>query len=257
MRRARPSRHHERKRAPDGRGDWPWRLRRPRFRSPPPVAQSCPAPLADARRLVLVTADTMNARVGDHAALRARIGRRAVARAGCARAGGDRQDRHGLVAVLSSGSRAAANRSRSKATSARRPASIRSAGASAFSLRRGRTIFTSRPTRSASTIRRRRPTTPSPRARASGPTSRAENMSGCCRCIAAGCWWIIRPTRDGSAGSCIFIHVWRSPTTGTAGCVAVPEPRVEALQDFAAGGAVLAILPRGALDRLPGCLPQE
>ena len=53
------------------------------------------------------------------------------------------------------------------------------------------------------------------------------------------------------AGSCIFIHVWRSPTTGTAGCVAVPEPRVEALQDFAAGGAVLAILPRGALDRLP------
>jgi L,D-peptidoglycan transpeptidase YkuD (ErfK/YbiS/YcfS/YnhG family) len=59
------------------------------------------------------------------------------------------------------------------------------------------------------------------------------------------------------AGSCIFIHVWRSPTTGTAGCVAVPEPRVEALQDFAAGGAVLAILPRGALDRLPGCLPKD
>ncbi len=59
------------------------------------------------------------------------------------------------------------------------------------------------------------------------------------------------------AGSCIFIHVWRSPTTGTAGCVAVPEPRVEALQDFAEGGAVLAILPRGALDRLKGCLPQS
>lgn len=59
------------------------------------------------------------------------------------------------------------------------------------------------------------------------------------------------------AGSCIFIHVWRSPTTGTAGCVAVPEPRVEALQDFSEGGAVLAILPRGALDRLKGCLPQD
>jgi hypothetical protein len=29
------------------------------------------------------------------------------------------------------------------------------------------------------------------------------------------------------------------------------------LQDFAAGGAVLAILPRGALDRLPGCLPKD
>src|SRR5262245_19426908 len=57
------------------------------------------------------------------------------------------------------------------------------------------------------------------------------------------------------AGSCIFIHVWRSPTTGTAGCVAVPEPRVEALQEFTAAGAALAILPQHALSRLPGCLP--
>ena len=45
--------------------------------------------------------------------------------------------------------------------------------------------------------------------------------------------------------------------TGTAGCVAMPEPRVEALQDFSEGGAVLAILPRGALDRLAGCLPRN
>lgn len=58
------------------------------------------------------------------------------------------------------------------------------------------------------------------------------------------------------AGSCIFIHVWRGPGNGTAGCVALPEPRVEALQDFAAGGAVLAILPRPALDRLGACLPR-
>ena len=57
------------------------------------------------------------------------------------------------------------------------------------------------------------------------------------------------------AGSCIFIHVWHSPTTGTAGCVSMPEARVEALQDFAAPGAVLAILPRAALPRLAGCLP--
>jgi L,D-peptidoglycan transpeptidase YkuD (ErfK/YbiS/YcfS/YnhG family) len=59
------------------------------------------------------------------------------------------------------------------------------------------------------------------------------------------------------AGSCIFIHIWRSPTIGTGGCVAVPEPRVEALQDFAADGAVLAILPRTALDRLAGCIPEK
>jgi D-alanyl-D-alanine dipeptidase len=57
------------------------------------------------------------------------------------------------------------------------------------------------------------------------------------------------------AGSCIFIHVWKSPTTGTAGCVALPEPRVEALQIFAERNAAIAIMPRTALDRLRGCLP--
>ena len=57
------------------------------------------------------------------------------------------------------------------------------------------------------------------------------------------------------AGSCIFIHVWRSPDRPTAGCVALSEARVKALQDFAAPSAVLAILPAEALRRLPGCLP--
>jgi L,D-peptidoglycan transpeptidase YkuD (ErfK/YbiS/YcfS/YnhG family) len=56
-------------------------------------------------------------------------------------------------------------------------------------------------------------------------------------------------------GSCIFIHIWGAPDTGTAGCVGLPEARVEALQDFARAGAVLAILPVTALDRFPGCLP--
>jgi L,D-peptidoglycan transpeptidase YkuD (ErfK/YbiS/YcfS/YnhG family) len=57
------------------------------------------------------------------------------------------------------------------------------------------------------------------------------------------------------AGSCIFIHVWKSPTVGTAGCVSLPEARVEALQEFSAPGAVLAILPRAAVSRLAGCVP--
>jgi L,D-peptidoglycan transpeptidase YkuD (ErfK/YbiS/YcfS/YnhG family) len=61
--------------------------------------------------------------------------------------------------------------------------------------------------------------------------------------------------RAARAGSCIFIHVRRSDAKGTAGCVALPEPQVEALQDFAQGGAVLAVLPRQALDRFKGCLP--
>ena len=62
--------------------------------------------------------------------------------------------------------------------------------------------------------------------------------------------------RAARAGSCIFIHVRRPDAKGTAGCVALAEPQVEALQDFAASGAVLAVLPRQALDRLKGCLPQ-
>ena len=56
------------------------------------------------------------------------------------------------------------------------------------------------------------------------------------------------------AGSCIFLHVWRGPGQGTAGCVALPEPRVKAIQDFADEGSVIAILPEQALSRFRVCL---
>ena len=90
-----------------------------------------------------------------------------------------------------------------------------------------------------------------------GPAVGAENMSRVLPMYRRGLLVDYPTDARRQAGSCIFIHVWRSPTTGTAGCVAMSEPRVEALQDFAAGGAVLAVLPRGALDRLPGCLPKD
>ena len=57
------------------------------------------------------------------------------------------------------------------------------------------------------------------------------------------------------AGSCIFIHLRLPNATGTSGCVAVPEPQLLNLQNFAQGGAVLAVLPKDALDRFKGCLP--
>jgi D-alanyl-D-alanine dipeptidase len=57
------------------------------------------------------------------------------------------------------------------------------------------------------------------------------------------------------AGSCIFIHVWDGKRPGTSGCVALDEAKVRAVQDFSEGGAVLAIVPAAALDRFPGCLP--
>ena len=56
------------------------------------------------------------------------------------------------------------------------------------------------------------------------------------------------------AGSCIFIHVALPGKTGTAGCVALAEAEVIALQDFAEPGAVLAVLPKSALGRV-SCLP--
>jgi len=59
-------------------------------------------------------------------------------------------------------------------------------------------------------------------------------------------------------GSCIFIHVQRSPTSSTEGCVALPEDRVAAWQDFSQPGAVLVTVPQDVLGRLglAACLPQ-
>ena len=61
--------------------------------------------------------------------------------------------------------------------------------------------------------------------------------------------------RAARTGSCIFMHVWRPGANGTNGCVALPEPQLASLQDFADSGAVLAVLPGQALDRFKGCLP--
>ena len=55
------------------------------------------------------------------------------------------------------------------------------------------------------------------------------------------------------AGSCIFIHL--SSGDSTAGCSAMPESRLLALQNFAEPGAVVAIVPQAALVRFKGCLP--
>lgn len=79
--------------------------------------------------------------------------------------------------------------------------------------------------------------------------------------------WRIRQYRQGllvdyptnraaRAGSCIFIHLWLEGATGTRGCVALPAKRLTAMQNFAQNGAVLAVLPKRALARFKGCLPK-
>ena len=55
------------------------------------------------------------------------------------------------------------------------------------------------------------------------------------------------------ADSCIFIHL--SSGDSTAGCIAMAEDVLIALQDFAESGAVIAVIPRTGLKRFKGCLP--
>jgi L,D-peptidoglycan transpeptidase YkuD (ErfK/YbiS/YcfS/YnhG family) len=219
-------------------------------------AQSCPAPLADAKRLVLVTAPSMN----------------------------------DMVATMRLYERASANEAW-RALDAAEPVTIGRAGMgwSQFFLklaRRGEPLkvegdkrtpagiypigrsfgilASSRPnylhvtpdTICVNDVSSPAYNTIASRARV-GPAVGAENMSRVLPMYRRGLLVNYPTDAKRYAGSCIFIHVWRSPTTGTAGCVAMPEPRVEALQDFAAGGAVLAILPRGVLERLSGCLPRD
>ena len=90
-----------------------------------------------------------------------------------------------------------------------------------------------------------------------GPKVHAENMGKILPMYRRGLLLDYPTDVAAKAGSCIFIHVWRSPVKGTGGCVSMPEARLEALQDFVEGGnAVLAIIPRPALGRLGACLPQ-
>jgi L,D-peptidoglycan transpeptidase YkuD (ErfK/YbiS/YcfS/YnhG family) len=217
-------------------------------------APTCPAPLADARRLVLVTAETMNS-----TAATMRLYQRAspgdpwraldapepalIGKAGMAWSQFFlRLARRGEPIKVDGDKRA--------------PAGIYSIGRS-FG-----TLASSRPNYlqvTPDTICVDDPSSPAYNTIASrarvGPHVHAENMSRVLPMYRRGLLVNYPTDAKRKAGSCIFIHVWRSPTTGTAGCVAVPEPRVEALQEFADGGAVLAILPRAALGRLSGCLP--
>ncbi len=51
------------------------------------------------------------------------------------------------------------------------------------------------------------------------------------------------PNAERRGGSCIFLHLWREPNSGTAGCVAMDAPAMKALHDWVKPGAVIAILP--------------
>jgi L,D-peptidoglycan transpeptidase YkuD (ErfK/YbiS/YcfS/YnhG family) len=57
-------------------------------------------------------------------------------------------------------------------------------------------------------------------------------------------------------GSCIFVHVRRAQTAGTAGCVAMAEDDVRELQQWSAGKkTAIGILPESAWKTLRSCFP--
>jgi D-alanyl-D-alanine dipeptidase len=219
-------------------------------------AQSCPAPLANAKRLVLVTAPTMNELAASMRLYeRASTGEawRALSDAEPVTIGRTgmgwsqfflKYARRGEPIKIEGDKRA--------------PAGIYPLGRSFGILASSRKDYLHVTT---DTICVHDPSSPAYNTIASrarlGPAVGAENMSRVLPMYRRGLMVNYPTDAKRYAGSCIFMHVWRSPTTGTAGCVAMPEPRVEALQDFAADGAVLAILPRHALDRMPGCLPKD
>jgi len=218
------------------------------------LAQSCPQPLAQARRLVLVTADTLTSTTAsvqrferaapnapwraEGGAVTALIGHKGLGWAhafrGFARAGepvkveGDKRAPAGFYKI---------GRSFGFAASAR-PGYMRIA--------EGMTCVYDLASPAYNTITTRAKV---------GAQVHGENM------------WRVPEYRRGllvdypadrqaRAGSCIFIHLQLPGKTGTSGCVALPEPQLETLQDFSANGAVLAVLPRQALDRFKGCLPE-
>ena len=218
-------------------------------------AQTCPAPLAEARRLVLVTAATMNdtaaslqlfERPAAGAPWRA-LGPAEPALIGRAGLGWSHFFRHlarpGEPVKVEGDKRA--------------PAGVYRLGRSFGTLASAQADYLHVPedTLCVHDLSSRAYNTITSRA-AIGPQVGVENMSRMLPMYRRGLV-VDYPTDAGArAGSCIFIHVWKSPKTGTAGCVALPEARVEALQEFARDGAAVAILPRGALDRFRGCLPQ-
>ena len=63
-------------------------------------------------------------------------------------------------------------------------------------------------------------------------------------------------SREAKGGSCIFVHVWRASTSGTAGCIAMAEKDVETLQHWSRPHTTaIAILTEDALPRFQSCLP--
>lgn len=217
------------------------------------LAQSCPEPLASTRRLVLVTADGMAT-----SKARLRLYERAAPGSAWRPAGGVAPaiiGRNGLAWSFAFRQLAARGEPVKVDGDKRAPAGIYRLGAT-FGLapsRRANYLHLTEGTVCVDDPASPAYNTITARAKV-GWKVHGENM------------WRIPHYRHGMVvdyptdrrrhgGSCIFIHLKMPQATSTSGCVALEEPALLALEEFAAPGAVLAILPAQAISRLGVCLP--
>jgi L,D-peptidoglycan transpeptidase YkuD (ErfK/YbiS/YcfS/YnhG family) len=219
----------------------------------PAFAQSCPEPLASARRLVLVTSKSMTATTGT-----ARLFERASPEEAWQLAGTPEPvvlGRTGMAWGPGFQRHASGSEPKKVEGDGRTPAGVYRIGKSfgfAASPRPGHIQLTT------DTVCVDDPASPAYNTITSrsivGRKVHGENMRAVQR-YRRGLEVDYPTDAKARGGSCIFIHVQRSATSPTAGCVALPEERVAAWQEFSEPGAVIATLPQDALDRLSGCLP--
>jgi D-alanyl-D-alanine dipeptidase len=66
--------------------------------------------------------------------------------------------------------------------------------------------------------------------------------------------WVVdvahNPSASAGAGSCIFLHVWRGPSSATVGCTAMDENTLAQLIEALHPGATFVLLPREDYDAL-------
>ena len=216
-------------------------------------AQSCPTPLDEAKRLVLVTAPDMN---------RERVTLRLYVRQN--RASGWRQlgkPRAGVIGRAGMGwghtFRAFAKPGEpvKREGDKRTPAGFFRIGTSfgfEASSRPGHLVLKHNQTICVDDVRSEAYNTIQPRS-AIGLKVSGENM----RKYAVyrhGLFIDYPSSRKAQAGSCIFLHLMTKSGRGTLGCLAVPEMTLRGIQHFAEPGAVLGVMPETARARFNACL---
>lgn len=216
-------------------------------------AQSCPPTIAEATRLVLVRAGTMNEeRASLDLFVRSKAGR-AWRRIG--------QPREALIgrAGMAWGHTFQTYRRRGEPVKRegdkRTPAGFYRIGASfgfSPSNRPGHVVLKRDETVCVDDARSAHYNTVKSRAEI-GPKASGENMRN--YAVYRHGLFVEYPTsREENAGSCIFLHLASKSGRGTLGCIAMSEMDLLRLQQFAEPGAVLGVLPADAIKRFARCL---